>query len=1229
MKYQYITKEEYENLRYAYMKQVEESGNEKVRPYYDSKGLISIGVGFNLHTSNVLEEFLREAMGVAEEDIPNYQAVISGVLSQYKFGEKEQAGEMQAALDHAWQGLTGVNGSSFTVVERDGETADKLIRKTFDKLAGTYEKSLRERFANEGIDKFPLGSVENKEVPGEPLVYTKERMVMFSLEYNNGNLTFGPSIFSALKAEDRFGAWYQIRYWTNGERSNGTAKRRYMESQLFGLFESDGEATDEEAEWIVSQFLKPEVFNRITEYEREWSENIDAAAKELASIGVPGGVDALDQVLLPAAKYLAGKYGLENLPMSPSMPSIDGRVLLNFTQGGAGRMQSSVVNVEGQDKNDLIINAASSSRLLVGGLGDDLLISKVADDTLRGGLGGDVLIGGDGDNVLEGGEGGDYLYGGKGDDKIYAQSKEVRNEEFGNYLYGGVGKDLLVGASGADVLFGDEGNDELRGGAGGDYLDGGVDNDELHGEAGEDTLRGGGGVDKLYGGDGTDYLSGGEDVDYLYGGKDYDIYDVDWKDTISDEDGKGGVIVGGLMLTGGVRKEDDPENEYVGGGNKYVLTGSTLIVNGGLKINNFRNGDLGINLETEPEEEEEEEEVPDTNEGETRTSPIVIDLDGDGIETKKVGSAYFDLNNDGLSERSGWVSPDDGLLVHDRNGDGRISNGAELFGNHSILNNGKTAGNGFQALAEYDNNGDGLINADDASYSSLQVWRDLNGNGISDAGELQSLADAGVVSISTGYTTSTQKDANGHEYRQIGSVTLANGTASVAADVWFKVDGARRINSGDIVLTPDIHFLANAKGFGNVHDLHQAMALDPALKGLLAQYVSATDAASRDALLDNLIYRWAGAADVDPYSRDPKKVYGHVMDARQLVTLENLVGRPYLGTWCWGERDPNPHGQAAPILVAEYLEFKRFTAAQILAQTEYAKELSIIKSAFGSDARSIVVDWNALQGKLSGLLAEGKPERVRDVITILNDLGTYSPAYRARRDAAFQAITASSIELAPFFDFSTRIGTSGNDTLYGIDSGTIFYGAGGDDRLYGYSGVDSYHFARGQGNDAILDRGGLDQIVFGTGINQGDLVFSRNTTTVWINVKNADGSDAGSVRIDNFFDFDGSLAYGAIEAIRFVDGGGLSQQQMLDLLTASSLTAGNDLVFGSAAGDSIDALAGNDSIHGLGGNDQLSGGAGDDVLMGDDGNDSLIGGAGNDSLIGGRGNDSYLFDIGH
>lgn len=793
---------------------------------------------------------------------------------------------------------------------------------------------------------------------------------------------------------------------------------------------------------------------------------------------------------------------------------------------------------------------------------------------------------------------------------------------------------LLRGGGGDDTVYGGDGEDIIYAGDGADTVKAGDKRDEIYGGDGKNKLFGEGGTDLIVGGNDADYLDGGAGADTLKGGGGRDIYIVDSSDVVEDDSlGMGAVILGNKLLTGGKRKESDPENEYKGGGNTYVLTGATLVVNGGLTINNYKKGDLGIILETEPDDPSEPPPPPDggpsTSGAETKRSPIIIDLDGDGVETLPVGDNFFDLDADGLSESTGWVKSDDGLLVHDRDGNGRISNGTELFGNHSLLANGDTAQNGFQALAEYDNNGDGLVNAQDASYASLQVWRDLNGNGVSDDGELQSLADAGVVSISTGYTNSSHVDAHGHEHRQVATVMLSNGTASTAADVWFKVDSGKRVNSGDIELTPDVVFLANAKGYGKVHDLHQAMVLDPELKSLLNQYVSAADGPARDALLDNLIYRWAGAADVDPYSRDPKKVYGHVMDARQLVTLENLVGRPYMGIWCWGEFDPNPHGQAAPILVAEYLEFKRFTAAQILAQTEYAGELDIIKSAFGSDAHSITVDWDALQGKLDALLASEQVDRIRGVITVLTDLGTYSPRYSAERDAAFQAIVASRVDLAPFFDFSTRIGTAGADTLYGVNTGTIFYGAAGDDRLYGYSGGDSYHFARGHGNDTILDRGGLDQVVFGAGISQTDLTFSRNATTVWIHVKNTDGSNAGSVRIDNFFDFDGSLDFGAIELLRFADGSSLSQQQVLDILVATSLTANDDLVFGTTSGDVIDALAGNDNVHGLGGNDQLTGGAGNDVLMGDDGNDTLDGGAGDDRLIGGRGSDTYQIRAGH
>ncbi|MFD1216105.1 calcium-binding protein [Microbulbifer celer] len=895
----------------------------------------------------------------------------------------------------------------------------------------------------------------------------------------------------------------------------------------------------------------------------------------------------------------------------------------------------------------------------IGGGGDDIIYgTSFENDELIGGAGNDSLDGGDGADKMVGGLDDDIYVVDHEDDQVienqnegtdrvqtsitYTLSENVEELELtgsdnidgtgnslDNIIHGNSGDNTLQGEEGTDEIYGLEGQDIIYGGSGDDKIFGGENDDELYGDGGTDQLNGGNGSDTLKGGDGNDILDGEEGADYLYGGSGNDIYAADSEDEITDDDGKGSVYLDGSLLAGGTREEDDPENEYRDSrGNVYVLSGSTLTINDGLTIHNYSKDQSSLNIVLS-DEEEEEDESPETDDAENRTSPIVIDLDGDGIETLAVGASYFDLNGDGLSELSGWVGADDGLLVHDRDGNGRISSGAELFGNHSILSSGEAAEHGFQALAEYDSNGDGVVDAQDSAFSTLQVWRDLNGNGISDAGELQSLTDSGVVSISTGYSDSDQVDAHGHEHRQVATVMLSDGTASTAADVWFKVDASRRVNSGDIELTPDVLFLPSAKGFGKVHDLRQAMTLDPDLKNLLADYVSAADDSARDALLDDLIYRWAGAADVDPYSRDPSKIYGHVMDARQLVTLENLVGRPYMGTWCWGERDPNPHGQAAPLLIAEYEEFKRFTAAQILAQTEYAEELDIIQSAFGSDAHGITVAWDQLQGRLETLLASGEAERISGVITVLTDLGTYSPSYRDKRDAAFQAIAASSVDLAPFFDFSSVIGTSEGDSLNGTRTGTIFYGLDGDDQLYGYGSGDSYHFASGHGDDVILDRGGMDQLVFGEGITKDSLEFSRNTTSVWVHVKNQDGGDAGSLRIDNFFDFDGTLDFGAVELIRFADGSSLGQSEILELLVQSSLTENDDLVFGSASGDTIDGLAGSDSVHGLAGNDQISGGAGDDVLMGDDGDDLITGGIGDDRLIGGRGSDVYQFDAGH
>lgn len=118
---------------------------------------------------------------------------------------------------------------------------------------------------------------------------------------------------------------------------------------------------------------------------------------------------------------------------------------------------------------------------------------------------------------------------------------------------------------------------------------------------------------------------------------------------------------------------------------------------------------------------------PNISEAECTTSPLVIDLNKNGIQTFPLGiSTRFDLDNSGFAERTGWLDEHDGLLVLDLNGNGKIDNGAELFGNHTALKDGTLASDGFAALHQYDENGDGIISSTDSIWSKLKVWRDKN-----------------------------------------------------------------------------------------------------------------------------------------------------------------------------------------------------------------------------------------------------------------------------------------------------------------------------------------------------------------------------------------------------------------------------------------------------------------------------------------------------------------------
>ncbi|MCX5815101.1 MAG: hypothetical protein NTX75_02515 [Proteobacteria bacterium] len=234
-------------------------------------------------------------------------------------------------------------------------------------------------------------------------------------------------------------------------------------------------------------------------------------------------------------------------------------------------------------------------------------------------------------------------------------------------------------------------------------------------------------------------------------------------------------------------------------------------------------------------------------------SPIILDLDGDGIETTSLtAGAYFDHDGNGFAEQTGWASSDDGILVMDRNNNGTIDNGKELFGDQTILNNGARAANGFQALAELDTNADGKIDANDAAFSNFKIWQDLDGDGYSASDELFTLQEEGIQSINTGYTLSSLVDANGNEHKQTGSFTKSDGTTATATDVWFKADKMYTIADEWLDVPDDIAALPDLQGYGNVYDLHQAMARDTtgSLKSLIEQFAAETDPVSRNSVME-------------------------------------------------------------------------------------------------------------------------------------------------------------------------------------------------------------------------------------------------------------------------------------------------------------------------------------------------------------------------------------------
>jgi Ca2+-binding RTX toxin-like protein len=458
--------------------------------------------------------------------------------------------------------------------------------------------------------------------------------------------------------------------------------------------------------------------------------------------------------------------------------------------------------------------------------GDDTFYGSTDAETLSGGAGNDRLLGNDGGDTLIGGTGNDVLQGGLGNDTYFFAAGDghdivrdavsgwntggfdilqfsagisaagvlVYQADNGNDFVLKIGAtdqvtldqavndgnsrieevrfvdgnvvwtyaDLLTGAwsgkSTGDTYWGDTAANTISGGDSADMLWGRAGDDTLNGDAGDDTINGEDGVDQLYGGDGNDTLSGGNGNDGLYGGADADSL-------------TGGA--GNDTLDGGTGVDNA---KFAGLKSSYSLTttgGSTQIVDNAPTADGNDGTDQIVGVETL---------IFKNGETISLSAPIVLDLDGDGIELADLGAAKaaFDWNSDGLRDSTGWIGKGDGLLVYDRNGDGRVSGPQEL----SFLNDAPGARSDLEGLRAFDTNGDGSFSGRDAQWRRFHVWRDRDGDGVIDKGELLSMRRAGVASISLEATPTEQSWAWGENpVMNYGHFTRTNGSLGALADV--------------------------------------------------------------------------------------------------------------------------------------------------------------------------------------------------------------------------------------------------------------------------------------------------------------------------------------------------------------------------------------------------------------------------------------------------------------
>ena len=563
---------------------------------------------------------------------------------------------------------------------------------------------------------------------------------------------------------------------------------------------------------------------------------------------------------------------------------------------------------------------------------------------------------------------------------------------------------------------------------------------------------------------------------------------------------------------------------------------------------------------------------PDMKPGENASCPLIIDMDGNGIKTISINkNVFFDLDNNLFAESTGWVDKGDAFLVWDRDNNGVIDSGNELFGNHTRLSSGKKAENGFAALAELDSNQDNIFDEKDEAWFKLQLWFDRNQNGISEAGELVKLSESGIKSINLSYNNTDHIDESGNHHRQRSSVSWKDGRKSEIADVWFDVNTAKAYSREEITISDEIKSMPNVIAFGNLLDLHSAMEKNKILKHVIQEYID-SNLEDRSYLINELVYEWAGVAQLASDSR------GGYFDARKLAVLELLTGREFRQG-----NEPNPNRNSAAVLELEFKKFTDYVLAQIESKTIYKEVFSMDSFLINKNSGELEFDWSRFNNKVTELIKANNFIEANRILSIVNNLGAYNLNYLQVVNKNLEYLSSNNKEVASLIHSNVITGTSTNDILVGSDRDDVFIASRGKDTLEGKLGADTYIFAKGHGQDVISEydtyqSGKQDTLRF-TDVNYNDVRFRRENDDLIlfgyhgndrITIRNFYYNDYYQIENFQFADRTLSLEDMRREGIRFV--GTEGDDELTDAHDENEVSfftggKGNDVLDGSYGAD--------------------------------------------------------------